>query len=240
MKIGILQCDSTNENFRAEHGNYPGMFISLFQSIDAELEFAVYDVQLEQYPQAPEECDAYLITGSRLSVYDNEPWIRKLEKYVVELHGKKHPLLGICFGHQMVARALGGKTEAAEQGWGVGVQNYQAVSAQAWIEPVLEQFSLLASHKDQVTKLPEDAELIAESDFCPYAAFRIEDHILTFQGHPEFQKAYSKALLNLRKEILGPKVFAAGMKSLEQTIQPLQITNWMLNFLRNGTSQQLR
>jgi GMP synthase-like glutamine amidotransferase len=104
----------------------------------------------------------------------------------------------------------------------------------------MEQFSLLASHKDQVTKLPEDAELIAESDFCHYAAFRIEDHILTFQGHPEFQKAYSKALLNLRKEILGPKVFAAGMKSLKQTIQPLQITNWMLNFLRNGTSQQLR
>jgi len=134
----------------------------------------------------------------------------------------------------MVAKALGGKTEASERGWGVGVQNYQTVSTQAWIEPALEQFSLLASHKDQVTKLPESAELIAGSDFCPYAAFRIDDHILTFQGHPEFQKAYSKALLNLRKEILGPKVFEAGKKSLEQTIQPQQITHWILNFLRKG------
>ena len=234
MKIGILQCDSTNENFRDEHGNYPEMFMSLFKSVDPDLDFKNYDVQLEQYPQTLKECDAYLITGSRLSVYDDEPWIRKLEKYVVELHRQKHPLLGICFGHQMVAKALGGKTEASERGWGVGVQNYQTVTTQAWIEPALEQFSLLASHKDQVTKLPEGAELIAESDFCPYAAFRIDDHILTFQGHPEFQKAYSKALLNLRKEILGPKVFEAGMKSLEQTIQPQQIAHWMLNFLRKG------
>ena len=109
MKIGILQCDSTNENLRDEHGNYPEMFMSLFKSVDPDLDFINYDVQLEQYPQTPEECDAYLITGSRLSVYDNEPWIRKLEKYVVELHRHKHPLLGICFGHQMVAKALGGK-----------------------------------------------------------------------------------------------------------------------------------
>ena len=236
MKIGILQCDSTMVQFRAEHGNYPEMFISLFKSIDPEMDFNKYDVQLDQYPQTPEECDVYLITGSKYSVYDEEPWIQKLEKFVLELHESKFPMLGICFGHQMIARALGGKTEAAEKGWGVGVQNYRTTSSHTWINPALEQFSLLASHMDQVTKLPEGAELIAESEFCPLAAFRIEDHVLTFQGHPEFQKAYSKALLNLRQEILGPKVFAAGIKSLEQIIHPQQITYWMLNFLRKGES----
>ena len=100
----------------------------------------------------------------------------------------------------------------------------------------MEQFSLLASHKDQVTKLPENAELIAESDFCPYAAYRIDNHILTFQGHPEFQKAYSKALILYREQILGPEVFEAGIKSLDQSIQTQEITHWMLNFLRSGTS----
>ena len=236
MKIGILQCDSTMEHFRAEHGNYPGMFISLFHSVDPELEFEVYNVELEQFPQAPEKCEAYLITGSRYSVYDSKRWIENLEKYVLELHERKCPMLGICFGHQMVARALGGKTEAAEQGWGVGVQNYQTVSTQKWIQPALKKFSLLASHKDQVTKLPKNAELIAESDFCPYAAFRIDNHILTFQGHPEFQKAYSKALILYRQQILGPEVFEEGIKSLEQSIQPQEITHWMINFLLNGTS----
>lgn len=231
MKIGILQCDSTMEQFRADHGNYPEMFISLFQSVDPDLEFNIYDIQAEQFPQISEECDAYLITGSRFSVYDDEPWIRKLEEYVLTLHNSRFPLLGICFGHQMIAKALGGKTEPAQQGWGVGVQNYQTVSTKKWIQPALKQFSLLASHKDQVTELPAGAELIAESEFCPNAAFRIDNHILTFQGHPEFQKKYSKALMQLREKILGPEVFEGGMKSLEQTIQAQQITNWMLNFL---------
>lgn len=236
MKIGILQCDATNENFRDEHGDYPGMFISLFQSIDPELQFAVFDVRLEQYPQTPQECDAYLITGSRFSVYDDEEWIHKLEKFVVELHSEKHPLLGICFGHQMIARALGGKTEKAIQGWGVGVQSYRKTKTKSWLKPDLENFSLLAVHQDQVTQLPLGAELIAESEFCPNAAFRIDDHILTFQAHPEFEKAYSKVLMVLREQILGPEIFAAGVKSLDQSIQPQVITNWMINFLRNGES----
>ncbi|MDG1176779.1 MAG: gamma-glutamyl-gamma-aminobutyrate hydrolase family protein [SAR324 cluster bacterium] len=234
MKIGILQCDATNENFRDEHGDYPEMFISLFQSIDPELQFAVFDVRLEQYPQTPQECDAYLITGSRFSVYDDEAWIRKLEKFVVELHSEKHPLLGICFGHQMIARALGGKTEKATQGWGVGVQSYRRTKIKSWLKPDLENFSLLAVHQDQVTQLPLGAELIAESEFCPNAAFRIDDHILTFQAHPEFEKAYSKVLLVLREQNLGPEIFAAGVKSLDQSIQPQVITNWMINFLRKG------
>jgi GMP synthase-like glutamine amidotransferase len=236
MRIGILQCDATNENFRDEHGDYPGMFISLFQSIDPALEFSVFDVRLGQYPQTPQECDAYLITGSRFSVYDDEAWIHKLEKFVVELHSEKHPLLGICFGHQMIARALGGKTEKAAQGWGVGVQSYRKTKTKSWLNPALENFSLLAVHQDQVTELPEGAELIAESEFCPNAAFMIDDHILTFQAHPEFEKAYSKVLLVLREQILGPEIFAAGVKSLDQSIQPQVITNWMVNFLRNGES----
>lgn len=236
MRIGILQCDATNENFRDEHGDYPGMFISLFQSIDPELQFTVFDVRLGQYPQTPRECDAYLITGSRFSVYDDEAWIHKLEKFVVELHSEKHPLLGICFGHQMIPRALGGKTEKAAQGWGVGVQSYRKTKTKSWLNPALENFSLLAVHQDQVTELPEGAELIAESEFCPNAAFMIDDHILTFQAHPEFEKAYSKVLLVLREQILGPEIFAAGVKSLDQSIQPQVITNWMVNFLRNGES----
>ena len=234
MRIGILQCDATNENFRDEHGDYPEMFISLFQSIDPELQFTVFDMRLEQYPQTPQECDAYLITGSRFSVYDDEAWIRKLEKFVVELHSEKHPLLGICFGHQMIARALGGKTEKATQGWGVGVQSYRKTKIKSWLKPDLENFSLCASHQDQVTQLPLGAELIAESEFCPNAAFRIDDHILTFQAHPEFEKAYSKVLLVLREQNLGPEIFAAGVKSLDQSIQPQVITNWMINFLRKG------
>ena len=236
MKIGIFQCDSTNLEFRDEHGNYPEMFISILQSIDRNLKFAIYDVQSIQYPKSLEECDAYLITGSRSSVYDKEEWIRKLENYVIELHKKKYPLIGICFGHQMVARALGGKTELARQGWGVGVQNYNKIVSKSWFNPVLNDFSIVASHQDQVSELPEGAELLAGSAFCPYASFCIDDHILTFQGHPEFTKSYSKALLILRRKILGEDVFKKGLKSLEEPIQSKIISSWMVNFFNNAVS----
>ncbi len=234
MKIGILKCDSTRAQLREEHGDYPDMFISLFQSVEPFLEFEAYDVLLGEYPENIQLCDAYLITGSRYGVNDGDEWIDNLEKFVVELQQHKHPLIGICFGHQMIAKALGGKTELAWQGWGVGVQNYQTVLTKPWMEPDLENFSILSFHQDQVTQLPEGAILFAENDFCPYSAYYIGDWLISFQGHPELTKDYSRALMLNREKILGAEVFESGIKSLEQPIQPQIIAQWILNFIHNG------
>jgi len=238
MKIGILQCDSTNMEFRTEHGDYPDMFKSIFKKIDKFLEFEIFDIQLSQYPNSYEECDAYLITGSRYSVYDKDKWIHKLEDYVIELHKRKYPLIGICFGHQIVAKALGGKTEMAPQGWGAGVHKYSKIFSKSWLMPSLDNFSLIVSHQDQVTELPEGADLLAESSFCPYAAFSIDEHILTFQGHPEFSKAYSKALIDLRKKKLGEAVYLESLKSLEEPVQSKIIIQWITNFLNHAVYSQ--
>ncbi|MFN3238443.1 MAG: glutamine amidotransferase-related protein [Pseudomonadales bacterium] len=122
MKIGILKADSVLEQFQPEHGDYPDMFVRrLGDNAPESVEFATYDVEHGVYPNHMDDCDGYVITGSKKSVYDDEDWIRALEAYVVELHEHLKPLIGICFGHQLVAQALGGKTEAAAVGWGVGV-----------------------------------------------------------------------------------------------------------------------
>ena len=234
MKIGILKCDSTNEHFRKEHGDYPEMFISLFQSVEPFLEFETYDVILREYPNKLQDNDVYLISGSRFGVNDGDKWIDDLEKFVLELQHWEHPLVGICFGHQMIAKALGGKTELAPQGWGAGVQNYRKILTEPWMEPDLEQFSILSFHKDQVTKLPENAVLIAENDFCPYSAYYIGEWLISFQGHPELTKDYVRALLHHRENILGQKVLESGLKSLELQIQPKIIAKWILNFIHNG------
>ena len=234
MKIGILKCDSTNEHFREEHGDYQDWYKSLFQSVDPSLEFETYDVILGEYPKKLQENDVYLISGSRYGANDGDKWIDDLEIFVLELQHQKHPLIGICFGHQMIAKALGGKTESASQGWGVGVQNYQKILTEPWMEPDLEQFSILSFHKDQVTKLPKGAVLIAENDFCPYSAYYIGEWLISFQGHPELTKDYVRALLHHRENILGQEVLESGLKSLEQQIQPRIIAKWILNFIHNG------
>ena len=237
MKIGILQCDETREELRPLHGNYPDMFFRLLRPLREGLQFEVYRVQDQEYPQTPDECDGYIITGSKRSVYEEEPWIQQLEEQVRHLYEQKAPLLGICFGHQMVAQALGGKTEKASQGWGVGVQTYQVNVRDSWMTPELETFSIVASHQDQVTQLPPDAELMGANVFCPNAMFRMGKQVLAFQGHPEFEKGYSLDLMKLREDLLGPQVFAEGVASLEKPVQSWEVGNWMLNFLQEASGR---
>lgn len=232
MIVGVLQADSVLDQFQPTHGDYPAMFESLLAREDVE--FRHYNVEHGEYPADVEECDVYVITGSKKSVYDDEPWIAVLEDYVRLLHDKKHKLIGICFGHQMVAQALGGRTEMADAGWGVGIHQSRVLAKKPYMQPALERFGLLVSHKDQVTQLPEGAELLASSDFCPFASFQVGDHILTFQGHPEFTPDYSRDLMNWREDILGPEIYSRGIQSLDERLDRDIVSDWMLSFVRGS------
>jgi GMP synthase-like glutamine amidotransferase len=233
MRIGILKTDSVRDEFKSEFGDYPAMFRAMLMAgaDDFPLEFADYDVQKGEYPRTLDECDVYLITGSRESVYDDQPWIHRLGEFVRELDAARHKLVGICFGHQLIAHVLGGRTAPAEQGWAVGVQDTCVVTPQEWMQPYRERFGLLSSHKDQVVELPARAQRFASTSFCPNSGFTIDEHILTFQGHPEFAKGYSHALLDLRRQILGEALYNTGVASLEQPVHQSLIGRWIINFV---------
>lgn len=236
MKIGILQVDSVREEFQTEFGNYPDMFRELLQKasnsvLEEDLEICNFDVEYGEYPASPSDCDGYVITGSKRSVYEDEAWITRFRDYIKELHKAKIKMVGICFGHQMLALALGGRSEKADAGWGVGVHSYDVLIKKPYMQPPLANVSALVSHQDQVLELPAGAERLGGSKFCPNSMFQIEDHVLGFQGHPEFSKAYSEALMNLRREILGEEVYKKGMESLQRTIEGDTISQWMLRFL---------
>jgi GMP synthase-like glutamine amidotransferase len=239
MRIGILKTDSVRDEFQSEFGDYPAMFraVLMASADDEPIEFRDYDVQRGEYPAALDECDAYLITGSRESVYDDQPWIHRLGEFVRQLDEAQHKLVGICFGHQLIAHVLGGETRAADVGWAVGVQETRVLTPAEWMLPYRERFGLLSSHKDQVVKLPDRAELFAATPTCPNSGFTIGDHILTFQGHPEFSKGYSQALMNLRREMLGERLYSRGVESLGKPVHQSMIGRWIINFIAASSDE---
>ncbi len=237
MRIGILKVDSVREEFQHEFGDYPAMFRAVLANALAPgetIEFRDYDVEHGELPARVDECDAYLITGSRESVYNDLPWLEELKRFIVMLDAARHPLIGICFGHQLVAHVLGGETRAAAVGWGVGVKAAAVLEAKPWMQPYVPTVNLLASHKDQVARLPARAQVFAASDYCPYGGFTIDGHIFTLQGHPEFVKDYSRALMNMRRELLGEHVYATGVESLAQPTHEGVVARWILNFIRQA------
>ena len=232
MKIGILEADRLSDTLREQYGSYGDMFQNLLRSIDNNLVLPRYQVMESDYPEDIEDCDAYLITGSNSGIYDDKPWIKQLHDYVISLDDRKKKLIGICFGHQLIAQALGGRAQKSEKGWGVGISTSTVYVSKPWMEPAKETFSLLISHQDQVTALPPNAELIAGNDFSTYASFQIGDHILTFQGHPEFTQEYARQRMNDRREIIGEELYQKGIASLNQNADHSLIAKWIINFVR--------
>ena len=231
MKLGILNADQVKPEFVKEFGEYPDMFAEIFRAIDPDISLITYELVNGEYPADVDEVDVYVITGSKLSVYDDVPWVHELKSFVKQLHEKKKKLIGICFGHQMVAEALGGAVEQAELGWCVGVHSNQ-LNKDAESYGLHGQAVLLRSnHKDQVTELPEGAIVLAGNNSCPISSIGIGDHILTFQGHPEFSEGYARALLNMRREIFGEELFHTAIDSLEIDPDNHRIASCIIDFV---------
>jgi GMP synthase-like glutamine amidotransferase len=233
MHIAILKTDAVRPEWVPQFGEYPDMFQALLQKVDPTLTFSTYDVEAGHYPPSTDSADAFLITGSKSSVYDDKAWIRDLEAYVRTLHQERRKILGICFGHQLVAKALGGEVSKSPKGWGVGVQSYELTGLD--FDNQGAHFHLLASHQDQVHRVPDGASAFARNEHCEVAGMRLGNHILTFQGHPEFVPDYAKEIMQFRLEQIGAERVAQGMASLA-TIdhEGERIAKWMVAFLRGA------
>lgn len=228
MKIGLLQCDHVAERFQPIAGDYAEMFDVLFGQ---DFNLIPYDVCNGVWPVSLNDCDAYLCTGSRWSVYDDVAWIHELKTFVRQVHITSKPFIGICFGHQMMAEALGGKVEKSEYGWGVGIRNLEITQAEAWMQPPQPTLKLHYMHQDQVTRLPENSVVLGRSEHCPVGAFRIGDTMLGIQAHPEFTNEYSAALLADRIERIGAEHVQAARASLIHPTDEDVFAKWVAAFL---------
>ncbi|VAW83972.1 Glutamine amidotransferase, class I [hydrothermal vent metagenome] len=232
MKLGLLQCDSVVNELQPEFGNYPAMFIRLFQEIDPAVCVHIYDVERGEYPVTPHECDAYITTGSKASVYEDLPWLIEFKAFLRILYVEKIKLVGICFGHQLIAEVFGGKTEKSDKGWGVGVSVNRVIEYKSWMQPSLDTLQIIVSHQDQVTRLPDDAQLLVTSDFCPNYMYQLGESMLALQGHPEFSKSYAKKLMYFRENKIGGETFRTGLNSLQRETNEKVFAQWLLNFFK--------
>jgi GMP synthase-like glutamine amidotransferase len=233
LTIGILLTDHVMADLVGKHGDQPDFYRHIFNQADPSIELKVYDVVEGNYPKILDECDGYLITGSKLSVYDSEQWIRKLETFVQDLNNLKKPLVGVCFGHQLIAKALGGKTKKSDKGWTIGVQSYEFLEKFDFIEEQNTSISLIHSHQDQVTELPQNAKLIAGNENVPIAMYSIGTHIMSIQGHPEFTADYAYDVASNRKDQLSETVYKEASYSLKNdNIDSVKVAKWWVKFFK--------
>ncbi len=223
MKIGILQTGRSPEETRAEHGDYDAFFRRLLGG--RGFDFATWAVLDGEIPESPSEADAWLITGSRHGVYEDHAWIPPLEAFIRRAYAENAPIVGICFGHQILAQALGGRAEKFAGGWAVGVETYQ-----------LEGFDgptrLLAFHQDQVVEKPADARVVGASETCRYAALAYGDRAYSIQPHPEFDETFFRALLAARGGALPATVLQKAEASLRAATQSEAIADGIETFIR--------
>ena len=231
MHIGILQCDDVAQALRETHDNYSDMFITLFRAIEPDLTFTVWRCQDGDIPASTDAADAWLITGSKYGVNDGEPWIEALSEFVRSLHQEQRTIVGVCFGHQLVAHALGGAVRSHPGGWGVGVSHNQVQERAPWMHPWKPDLNILVSHQDQVHQLPENSKVLASSEFCPFYMIQVDDNVLGIQGHPEFTKGYSADLMERRRGNIPDHVLDDGITSLERPVDDMLVGRWILNFI---------
>ncbi|NVK17955.1 MAG: type 1 glutamine amidotransferase [Methylocystaceae bacterium] len=191
--LGILVCDSFDADQRNKYQcEYEDLFIDRLLEVDPDLSFITYNVQKDIFPTAHDQCDGWLITGSRCGAYDGHDWIAKLEDFLRQAYAQEIPLIGVCFGHQILAQSLGGRVEKSHKGWGIGLQHYQLLEPFAGLTDTLD---LYAIHQDQVVDVPPTARVFAKTDHCPHAGLLYEGRAVSLQPHPEFSAEFEKSLI---------------------------------------------
>ncbi|MCZ0961924.1 type 1 glutamine amidotransferase [Paracoccus benzoatiresistens] len=194
MRIGILQCGQAPAELKQDLGDYPDLFVRLLDG--RGFDFTTWHVEAMEFPASVHDADGWLLTGSRHGAYEDHDFIRPLERFICDAYEAAVPMVGICFGHQIIAQALGGTVVKHPGGWSVGTQDYdfdgETVRLNAW-------------HQDQVVVLPQDAQVAGRNAFCENAALIYGDRAYTVQAHPEFNDDFIQGLMDKRGRGLVPQ-----------------------------------
>ncbi|ANP35591.1 MULTISPECIES: type 1 glutamine amidotransferase [Rhodobacterales] len=222
MKIGILQTGHAPDDLIDSSGDYDQMFCDLLAGHG--FEFQTWAVVDGAFPDGPDAADGWIITGSKHGAYEDHDWIPPLEELIRKIDAAKRPMAGICFGHQIIAQALGGKVAKFDGGWAVGHVTYeqdgQPVTLNAW-------------HQDQVVTRPKSARVLAGNDFCENGILAYGDHIWTVQPHPEFSNSFVQGLIEKRgRGVVPDPILERAAAGLSTPVDNLKIATFLAEFLK--------
>ena len=230
MKIGILTTGHPPENTIDKHGSYANAFERLLTGYD--FEFTNWNCLEGDFPETVNDADGWLLTGSKFGAYEDLPWIAPLEDFIRSAYSKDVPIVGICFGHQILAQALGGRVAKFDGGWSVGRVEYN-------LEGHSDAIPLYAWHQDQVVAIPEDARVVGSTPFCEYAALAYGDKAYSVQPHPEFSESFFEDLFAARKGGLPKETIAQAENSIAMAkpTDSAAIANTIAAFFKNSVGR---
>jgi GMP synthase-like glutamine amidotransferase len=228
--IGILACDhvSAELDTAARGRDYDAMYTEMLQSADAAITTRTYDVVNGELPATPDECDAWIITGARYDAYRDEPWIVALRAFVRSVHEHRARLVGVCFGHQVVAHALGGRAENTGT-WKAGPQLLH-VEPTPWFEG--GSVTINAMHQDVASEVPPGGRTIAKGDTAEHPMYLVDDTILCVQDHPEYDPAYIAGLVEARRPRMGDSITDDALERIAtEPVDNATVARWIADFL---------
>jgi GMP synthase-like glutamine amidotransferase len=238
MKIGVLAAGITPDELLEQHGSYADMVVNLLKTTEQDFQFEIFDVRLDDFPSDLNEFDGWAITGSKNNVSENLPWMSKLKQLILNAKDNGQPMVGICFGHQIIADALGGKVDRYNGGWGIGLHQYAITGDWEFVPTDMNSFAINAVHQDQVVEKPASSKVFASSDFCKNAGLVYDGFAITLQAHPEFSIDYEQDLITVRKGNTFPEQLSdeaiEDLKLESSKTDSLEVAKWLGQFLLNN------
>ena len=221
----------------------PQKFITMFENAGLDFDYRTYLVAEGEIPDELDECDAYLITGSPCSVYEDLPWIPVLEDFVRTAFAARKPQVGVCFGHQIAAQALGGRVQKARTGWLLGRYHLLINVERPWMSPTQNEYTLHYINQDQVLDLPPGVELLGESARCPNAMYTVDGALLCIQPHPEQSKKSMQVFTDhlLHKGVITAEEHSTAHETFDEG-QPdsTVVARWLGQFIDDAVHTKTR